>query len=123
MLGSAPSKGEQGARGIEVSRIRLGTIQPNENIAVFNDALNTLKGSLSYLYTSSSGDHYWYDTRPTLRKTVEDRAKQFKDDDVYLETENMLRRWRKGSAVRRPACVPVIFSRRAGTSRPCGLWF
>ena len=95
MLGSAPSKGEQGARGIEVSRIRLGTIQPNENIAVFNDALNTLKGSLSYLYTSSSGDHYWYDTRPTLRKTVEDRAKQFKDDDVYLETENMLRRWRK----------------------------
>lgn len=95
MLGSAPSKGEQGARGIEVSRIRLGTIQPGENIAVFNDALNTLKGSLSYLYTSSSGDHYWYDTRPTLRKTVEDRAKQFRDDDVYLEIENSLRRWRK----------------------------
>lgn len=95
MLGSAPSKGEQGARGIEVSRIRLGTIQPGENIAVFNDALNTLKGSLSYLYTSSSGDHYWYDTRPTLRKTVEDRAKQFRDDDVYLEIENSLRRWRR----------------------------
>ena len=95
MLGSAPSKGEQGARGIEVSRIRLGTIQPGENIAVFNDALNTLKGSLSYLYTSSSGDHYWYDTRPTLRKTVEDRAKQFRDDDVYMEIEDSLRRWRK----------------------------
>lgn len=95
MLGSAPSKGEQGARGIEVSRIRLGTIQPCENIAVFNDALNTLKGSLSYLYTSSSGDHYWYDTRPILRKTVEDRAKQFRDDDVYLEIENSLRRWRR----------------------------
>ena len=95
MLGSAPSKGEQGARGIEVSRIRLGTIQPGENIAVFNDALNSLKGSLSYLYTSSSGDHYWYDTRPTLRKTVEDRAKQLRDDDVYLEIENCLKRWRR----------------------------
>lgn len=95
MLGSAPSKGEQGARGIEASRIRLGTIQPGENIAVFNDALNSLKGSLSYLYTSSSGDHYWYDTRPTLRKTVEDRAKQLRDDDVYLEIENCLKRWRR----------------------------
>lgn len=95
MLGSAPSKGEQEARGIAVSHIRLSTIQPNERISDFNDALHELQKNLSYLYTSSSGDRYWYDTRPTLRKTVEDRAKQFGDDDVYLEIENSLRRWRK----------------------------
>ncbi|MDR3358464.1 MAG: hypothetical protein LBN96_06400 [Desulfovibrio sp.] len=65
---------------MEASRIRLGVVQPGESIADFNDALNTLQISLAYLYSNLSGDRFWYDTRPTLRKTVEDR-----------ETENNLK--------------------------------
>jgi len=69
MLGSAPTVRQQNVRGIEASRIRLGVVQPGEQIAVFNDALGSLQNSLAYLYTNPSGDRFWYDTRPTLRKT------------------------------------------------------
>lgn len=95
MLGSAPTVRAQAVRGIEASRIRLGVIQPGENIADFNDALNTLRGSLAYLYTDPSGNRYWYDTRPTLRKTASDRASQMADSDVVYEIERRLRELRK----------------------------
>lgn len=95
MLGSAPTSREQATRGIESSRIRLGVVQPGENIAVFNDALNTLRNTLSFLYTNPSGDRYWYDNRPTLRKTAEDRAQQVASSDVEYEVETRLRGLRK----------------------------
>jgi len=95
MLGSAPTGREQVVRGIEASRIRLGVVQPGENIPVFNDALNTLRNELSYLYSNPSGDRYWYDNRPTLRKTAEDRATQFSPVDVDYEIECRLRALRK----------------------------
>jgi hypothetical protein len=95
MLGSAPTVREQTVRGIESSRIRLGVVQPGENIADFNDALNTLQTFLAYLYTNPSGDRFWYDTRPTLRKTVEDRARQLAASDVEYEIETRLRKLRK----------------------------
>lgn len=95
MLGSAPTVRDQNVRGIEASRIRLGVVQPGENIANFNDALNTLASSLAYLYTNPSCDRFWYDTRPTLRKTVEDRATQVSSLDVEYEIETRLRGLRK----------------------------
>lgn len=95
MLGSAPTSRDQNVRGLEASRIRLGVVQPGENIANFNDALNTLATSLAYLYTNPSGDRFWYDTRPTLRKTVEDRAQDVKPSDVEYEIETRLRGLRK----------------------------
>ncbi|HHT74135.1 MAG TPA: ATP-binding protein [Firmicutes bacterium] len=95
MLGSAPTERSQAVRGIEASRIRLGVVQPGENIPIFNDALNTLRNELSYLYSNPSGDRYWYDNRPTLRKTAEDRATQVHDSDVEYEIEQRLRKLRK----------------------------
>ena len=95
MLGSAPSERQQSVRGLEASRIRLGTIQPGENIATFNDALNTLQASLTYLYTNPSAERFWYDTRPTLRKTAEDRASQQSKENVEMEIERRLRNIRK----------------------------
>jgi hypothetical protein len=95
LVGSAPTVRDQNVRGIEASRIRLGVIQPGEIIANFNDALNTLTSSLAYLYTNPSGDRFWYDTRPTLRKTVEDRATQVSASDVEYEIETRLRGLRK----------------------------
>ena len=95
MLGSAPTVRAQNIRGIEASRIRLGVIQPGENIADFNDALNTLRGTLSYLYADPAGNRYWYDTRPTLRKTAQDRSSQMSSSDVEYEIEKRLRELRK----------------------------
>ncbi|MCL2643280.1 MAG: DUF499 domain-containing protein [Candidatus Bathyarchaeota archaeon] len=95
MLGSAPTGREQAIRGIETSRIRLGIVQPGENIAEFNDALNTLRNSLTFLYNNPSGDRYWYDSRPTLRKTAEDRAQQIALPDVEYEIEKRLHKLSK----------------------------
>ena len=95
MLGSAPTVRDQSVRGLEASRIRLGIVQPGENISDFNDALNTLHGSLSYLYNNASGNRYWYDTRPTLRKTAEDRASQVNEVEVKNEIENRLKKLRR----------------------------
>lgn len=95
MLGSAPTVRAQNIRGIESSRIRLGIVQPGESIADFNDALNTLRGSLAYLYTDPSGNRYWYDTRPTLRKTATDRATQIASSDVSYEIERKLGEFRR----------------------------
>ena len=95
MLGSAPTVRAQAIRGIEASRIRLGVIQPGETIADFNDALNTLRSSLSYLYADPAGNRYWYDTRPTLRKTASDRASQMANADVEYEIEKRLHGLRK----------------------------
>lgn len=95
MLGSAPTVRDQSIRGIESSRIRLGCVQPGETIANFNDAQNTLRGKLAYLYSNSSGDRFWYDTRPTLRKMAEDRATQLPDSDVDYEIERRLRELRR----------------------------
>ncbi len=100
MLGSAPSTSalrDQTLRGLEASRIRLGVVQPGQSIADFNDALNTLHGSLSYLYNNQNGTRFWYDTKPTLRKTSEDRASQVSDADVVMEIETRLRKLRRES--------------------------
>lgn len=95
MLGSAPTVRQQNVRGIEASRIRLGIVQPGEQIAVFNDALGSLQNTLAYLYSSPSADRFWYDTRPTLRKTVEDRATQIAASDVEHEIECRLKKLRR----------------------------
>ena len=110
MLGSAPSTSalrDQTIRGLETSRIRLGVVQPGESIADFNDALNTLHGSLSYLYNSQNGTRFWYDTKPTLRKTSEDRASQVSGADVILEIETRLRRLRTESPFGKIHTCPV----------------
>lgn len=92
MLGSAPDVGGQSVRGIERAHIRLGTVQPGENISVFNDALGTLQTSSSYLYSDANGNRFWYDTRPTLRRVAEDRAQMVKDSDALFEVEGRLKR-------------------------------
>ncbi len=95
MLGSAPSTRSDNLRGLEISRIRLGTVQPGENIPVFSDALQKLQSSLTYLYSNPSSDRYWFDTRPTLRKIAADRASQRSEEEVEMEIERRLRQIRR----------------------------
>lgn len=95
MLGSAPDVRGQSVRGIEKAHVRLGVVQPGENIAVFNDALSTLRTTSSFLYADGSENRFWYDTRPTLRKMVDDRAQQMGDADAEFEVVRRLRSLRK----------------------------
>ena len=94
-LGSAPSVRQMNLRGIEQARIRLGVVQPGEQIAIFNDALSTLRNSLTYLYSNQDYSRFWYDTRPTLRKMMVDRSTLVSDANVITELETRLRRLTK----------------------------
>lgn len=89
-LGSAPSVAGQQVRGLDDVRVRLGVAQPGDNLPLFRDALGRLQDRLTYLYFGSG--RYWYDTRPNLRKTMEDRAARITEDEVEAELERLLKR-------------------------------
>ena len=88
-LGSAPSSVAQQNRGVDSSHVYLGVVQPEENINTYEAALGSLMDKLVFLYRA--GNRYWYDTRPTLRKTVADRARSQQDDDAVAAIETMLK--------------------------------
>lgn len=87
-LGSAPSVREQHVRGLETVRVLLGTTTPGDQIAVYGDALGRLEERATHLYQQSG--RYWFDDRPTLRKTMEQRAQRIEHDDVLAEIERRL---------------------------------
>lgn len=87
-LGTAPhSKGKR-ARGIEDVRIRLGVVEPGASVATFNDALARLEARLTYLY--SGNGRYWFDNRPNLIRTVEDRAGRLDSAEVEAKLREHL---------------------------------
>lgn len=105
-LGSAPDKQGQSVRGIEKTKINLGVLQPGENPSLFSDALATLAARASYFYTDSAGARFWYDTRPTLRKTVEGRAQGISEDEAHHEIEQRIKRLRAVAPLERLHACP-----------------
>lgn len=81
-LGSAPSGTAQMVRGIELSRICLGSAQPGQQVAVYKDALRRLMDKLHYLNAANS--RFWFDVRPNLRREMEDRKRRFDYKDEVL---------------------------------------
>ncbi len=81
-LGSAPTTPNQLVRGLEIERVILGCAEPGRQTGVFKDALARLTDRLHYL---NSADHrFWFDTRPNLRREMEERKKRFKDGQDVL---------------------------------------
>lgn len=81
-LGSAPGATNQLARGVELERVILGAIQPGQQIGVFKDALRRLGDRLHYL--NHANNRFWLDTRPNLRREMEERKRRFQDkEDVF----------------------------------------
>jgi predicted AAA+ superfamily ATPase len=103
-MGSAPSVRQQKVRGIQEVRVRLGVVQPGEHTAVYTDALGRLTQNLTHLYSGEG--RYWYDTTPNLRKTVEDKAREFESHQVLDELVRRLRLVRdKGDFDAVPVCA------------------
>lgn len=89
-LGSAPSTSEQMGRGIAQERVLLGAVQPGQSVGTFKDALRRILDKTQYFYTGN--DRYWLDTRPGLRREMEDRRRRFNDrDDVFPMIRERLR--------------------------------
>ncbi len=81
-LGSAPTTSNHVTRGIELSRVLLGVATPGQQTEVFKDALRRLTDKLHFL--NSGNDRYWFDTRPNLRREMEERKRRFQDrEDVF----------------------------------------
>jgi predicted AAA+ superfamily ATPase len=87
-LGSAPTASSPN-RGIAESQVKLGVMQPGENLALFGDALRRLSDQSTHLY--QDGQRYWYATQPTVTRLAQDRAAQESEDDVLAEIERRLR--------------------------------
>jgi len=81
-LGSAPSTSSQGVRGLELERVILGVAQPGQQPNLFKDALRRLGERLHYL--NAANNRFWLDTRPNLRREMEERKRRFQDrEDVF----------------------------------------
>lgn len=90
-LGSAPTTASQMVRGIELERVLLGVAQPGQQLGVFKDALRRLNDRLHYL--NSGNNRFWFDTRPNLRREMEDRKRRFQDkDDVIPAVRDRIHR-------------------------------
>ena len=69
-------------RGLETERVVLGCAQPGQQTGVFKDALRRLTDRLHYL--NNANNRFWFDTRPNLRREMEERKRRFQDkDDVF----------------------------------------
>ena len=81
-LGSAPTSSNQMVRGVDQEHIQLAVVQPGQPIGLFQDALRRLEDRLHYL--NHANNHYWFDTRPNLRREMEERKRRFDDKGDVL---------------------------------------
>jgi len=71
-----------GVRGLELERVVLGVAQPGQQVGIFKDALRRLNDRLHYL--NHANNRFWLDTRPNLRREMEERKRRFQDkEDVF----------------------------------------
>ncbi len=83
-LGSAPSTGTQLVRGVEQERVLLGVAQPGQQLGLYRDALKRLGDRLHYL--NQGNERLWFDTRPNLRREMEERKRRYQDREDLLPT-------------------------------------
>ena len=93
-LGSAPDAGTFGGskhhRGLELEHLMLGVAQPGQVIGHYKDGLRAIVDKPQYL--NSANNRYWFDTRPNLRREMEDRKRRFNDkEDVFPLIRDKLR--------------------------------
>nr|WP_038716142.1 DUF499 domain-containing protein [Burkholderia pseudomallei] len=90
-LGSAPNTTTQGLRGIDLERVILGVAIPGESVNLFKDALRRLGDRLHYL--NEANNRFWLDTRPNLRREMEERKRRFQDrEDVFPTVRERVQR-------------------------------
>ena len=98
-LGSAPGSGLMssgvGIRGIEQQRIMLGTAIPGQQVGLFRDALRRITHSLHYI--NSADSRFWFDTRPNLRREMEERKRRYQRDVIFPVIRGKLQEAVRGS--------------------------
>lgn len=93
-FGSAPTVGAT-HKGLESTRVFLGTAMPGDTIGNFHSALATLNDQATYFY--ASGGRYWYDLTPNISRRAADQAERVPIAEVHHE---IVRRLEDQSATR-----------------------
>ncbi len=93
-LGSAPDAGAVGGskhhRGMELEHLLLGCAQPGQVLGHYKDGIRAIVDKLQYL--NSANNRYWFDTRPNLRREMEERKRRYNDkEDVFPLIRDKLR--------------------------------
>lgn len=85
-LGGAPAAssldrvgGQKANRGIDTRHILLGCLRPGDNVSLYVDVLERLRDRLHHL--NEANGFYYLDTRPNLRREMEDRKRRFNDTE------------------------------------------
>ena len=86
-LGSATGRA---VKGLTTRQIHLGVVEPGQGVAVYNDALSRMVGSLYFLYNLD--DRYYFHTEENLNKVAIDRAAEYTEADIYAEIVSRLER-------------------------------
>ena len=81
-LGTAPTL-KAANKGIDDAHVILGCVQPGETTTTFGDALRKLESAATYLY--NDGGKHWYDVQQSITRQAEERAAQFRDEEVDEE--------------------------------------
>lgn len=89
-LMTAPPIPNQATRGVDTGSILLGVMQPGQQVGWYKDALDLLSEKLHYL--NHANGRFFLDTRPNLRRTMEDRRKNIGGEDVSLYIKSILQR-------------------------------
>ena len=104
-LGSAPGVAAQHVRGIDDKHIYLGCLVPGQEISFYADALHKLREKLHYLFNQD--DHYWYDTKPTLKRTMEAYKDRYTEQQIRDHLiESIRRKWGGSSVISAPHVFP-----------------
>jgi predicted AAA+ superfamily ATPase len=74
-----------------LSASSLGVAQPGQQVGIYKDALRRLGDRLHYL--NSGNNRFWFDTRPNLRREMEERKRRFQDkEDVFPAIRDRVQR-------------------------------
>ncbi|NHA68755.1 DUF499 domain-containing protein [Phycicoccus flavus] len=87
-LGSAATL-QSAHKGIERNNIFLGVAMPGDTVGNFGSALQMLSDRATYLF--AEGVRYWYDLQPSLNRTVNERAANLHEEDVWAEVVTRLK--------------------------------
>lgn len=90
-LGATPNV-RSGNRGIEIDRIRLGSVFPGEKPGFIADALNRLAAQAPYLYVDR--DRYWFDLHQNVNRTAREDADRLLAGDRHEIRAEIVRRLR-----------------------------
>ena len=87
-LGSAATL-QSAHKGVERKHIFLGVAMPGDTVGNFGSSLQMLSDRASYLF--SEGERFWYDLQPSLNRTVNERAANLHDEDIWAEVVTRLK--------------------------------